>query len=63
LLVDSDHLVRIEAVRALQWSTTPRALVALRRAQRDQSVAVQDAVKGSLTSVIRNVGTTSAAGV
>ncbi len=63
LLGDSDHLVRIEAVRALQWSTTPRALVALQRTQLDQSVAVQDAVKDSLIAVIRNVGTTSAAGV
>ena len=63
LLGDTDHLVRIEAVRALQWSTTPRALVALQRAQLDQSVAVQDAVKDSLTAVIRKVGTTSAASV
>ena len=48
LLADEDHLVRVEAARALAASTSPAAREALRQSLLDRSVVVQEAAEQSL---------------
>lgn len=47
-LQDEDHLVRVEAARALGACDTPAVRIALRDALHDRSVAVQEAAETSL---------------
>jgi HEAT repeat protein len=53
LLVDEDHLVRLEASRALAQAKTVEACLALREAEHDTSVTVRAAATDSLDKLLR----------
>ncbi|HET6883651.1 MAG TPA: HEAT repeat domain-containing protein [Pirellulales bacterium] len=53
LLADEDHLVRLEAARALGQSNTVEAYLALREAEHDSSVTVREAAAESLDALLR----------
>jgi HEAT repeat protein len=52
-LKDEDHLVRLEAARALALSNTAEACLALREAEHDTSVTVREAAAESLEKLSR----------
>jgi HEAT repeat protein len=51
-LADEDHFVRAEAAHALGSIDSPRARQALQAAQRDRSVAVQEAAEQALITIL-----------
>lgn len=53
MLQDEDHLVRLEAARALAQCNSAEACVALRDSEHDTSVTVREAASESLTKVFR----------
>lgn len=53
LLSDEDHLVRLEAARALAQGTSVDACLALRAAEGDTSVTVREAAAESLAKLLR----------
>lgn len=53
LLFDDDHLVRLEAARALAQGVSVEACHALRAAESDSSVTVREAAADSLASLVR----------
>ncbi|HVX10458.1 MAG TPA: HEAT repeat domain-containing protein [Pirellulales bacterium] len=54
LLADEDHLVRLEAARALAQSVSLSACLALREAEHDTSVTVREAAAESLDKLSRH---------
>lgn len=52
-MVDGDHLVRLEAARALGQSDSPEACTALRGAEDDRSLTVREAAASSLDQIVR----------
>ncbi len=62
LLKDSDHMVRIEAARALMASDSPAAAAALTDALTDHSVPVQETAQRSLIEISRRVAQRPASG-
>jgi len=52
-MLDGDHLVRLEAARALGQSDSPEACAALREAEDDRSLTVREAAASSLDRIAR----------